>query len=178
MKDTLPRDLQAGGSNDVDAFYSRETLASIYERENNYPAAEALLRDADREADSALGASNRDGFTVKQILAANLLHQGKCAEALPLAREANERWKKDSSDSWQRFAAQSVLGEALVCTKDFSGAEPLLLSGYSGLKASVSHMPAHEKVQIKQAAERLASLYQEWNRPADAQKWRDTAAGS
>jgi serine/threonine protein kinase len=178
MKDTLPRDLQAGGSNDVDAFYSRETLASIYERENKYPAAEALLRDADREADGALGASNRDGFTVKQILAANLLHQGKCAEALPLAREANERWKKDKSDSWQRFASQSVLGEALVCTKDFSNAEPLLLNGYNGLKAHASRMPAHEKVQIRQAAERLASLYAAWNRPADAQKWRDTAAGA
>jgi eukaryotic-like serine/threonine-protein kinase len=178
MKDTLPRDLQAGGNNDVDAFYSRETLASIYERENKYPAAEALLREADREADTALGASNRDGFTVKQILAANLLHQGKCAEALPFAREANERWKNDRSDNWQRFAAQSVLGEGLVCTKDFSGAEPLLISGYNGLKDSVSRMPAHEKIQIRQAAERLASLYQEWNKPADAQKWRDSAAGS
>ena len=178
MKDTLAKTIQTDGSHSANAFFGREALARIYEKESKYSEAEALLRDADREADGALGASNRDGFTVKQILAANLLHQGKCAQALPYAREANARWKKDNSDTWRRFAAQSVLGEALVCMKDFSGAEPLLLNGYNGLKAHASRLPAYEKVQIKQAAERLAALYAAWNKPADAQKWRETAAGS
>jgi eukaryotic-like serine/threonine-protein kinase len=176
MKETLPRDVQAGDR--TDAYYSREALASIYERENKYPAAEALLRDADREADHALGTGNPDGLIAKLALAQNLLHQGKCDEALPLAQTLNDRWKAISVDNWHRFAAQSVLGEALLCKKNYAAAEPLLKNGYEGLKSNAAHMPAHERVQVKEAAERLAELYTARNQPAEAQKWRETAAQS
>jgi hypothetical protein len=176
MKDTLQKDIQTTGINSVGPFYSREALASIYERDNKYAEAESLLREAERNADHLLGASNPDGFAVKQLLGANLLHQGKCDEARPLLEEANRQWGKITSDNWRRFAAQSLLGEALVCQKDFAGAEPLLMAGYAGLKTEAPRMPAYEQVQIKRAAERVAQLYSAWNKPEQEEKWRATVA--
>jgi non-specific serine/threonine protein kinase/serine/threonine-protein kinase len=175
MKDTLQKDIRSA-SDSVSPFYSREALASIYERENKYAPAESLLREAERDADHLLGASNPDVFTVKQLLGENLLHQGKCDEARPFLEDANQGWGKAKSDSWRRFAAQSLLGEALVCKKDFARAEPLLMAGYNGLKAKMSQMPAYEQMQTKRAAERLAQLYSAWDKPEQEAKWRATVA--
>jgi hypothetical protein len=176
MKDTLQKDIQSTGSNSVGPFYSREALASIYERQNKYAEAETLLRDNERDADRLFGASNSDGFSVKQLLGANLLHQGKCDEATPFLEEANRQWEKITSDNWRRFSAQSLLGEAFLCKKDFAGAESLLIAGYTGLKAHATRMPAYEQVQIKRAADRIARLYSAWDKPEQEAKWRATVS--
>jgi hypothetical protein len=57
------------------------------------------------------------------------LSQRKFAEAEPLARKALEFNRKQQPDDWQRFRAESLLGESLAGQKRYVEAEPLLLLG-------------------------------------------------
>lgn len=177
-KDTLQKDIQHSGNDSVETLYTKEDLAWIYEHENKYPEAETLLRQVELVADRLFGASNPEAIFTKQLLAANLLHQGRCEQAAPFAEQANERWKSSASTDWRQFHAQSLLGAVLACRKDFAGAEGLLLSGYKGLKESAPRTPAIQRVQVKDAAGRLAELYTAWDKPDDAQKWREVSGQS
>jgi hypothetical protein len=93
-----------------------------------------------------------------------------------IPRRRKSRVGNSTSRSWRRFAAQSLLGEALLCKKEFARAEPLLMAGYNGLKSKMSHMPAYEQMQVKRAAERIAQLHSAWNKPEQEAKWRATVA--
>lgn len=176
LKDTLNRDIQAAGSADANTIFSRLDLVDVYEKQNRYPEAESLLRQADRDAGHAYSAGNPDALAPKQYLAENLLHQSKCDEALSVAQALNGGWKAQKSDNWHRFSAQSALGGALLCKKDYSAAEPLLTSAYNGLTAHASRIPAYDRYELTLTAGRLAELYSALNKPAETQKWREAAA--
>lgn len=175
-KDVLQKTIQSSGNDSVDIRYTRENLASIDEKQNKYPEAETLLRQVAQAAER-LPATNPDAILAKQMLGANLLHQGQCVQATPYLEGANQAWKNTTaSTDWRRFQAQSLLGAALTCNKDFAAAEPLLLSGYAGMKQAEPRMPAYQRDEIKKAADHLAELYAVWGKTDAAQKWRDTAA--
>ena len=174
LNDTLNRDIQA--SDAIDALLSRVDLAEVEEKQNKYSEAESLLRQADHEAPHAYGAGNPDALAPKNELAENLLHQGKCDDALSVAQTLNAGWKTISSDNWRRFSAQSALGGALLCQKNYEAAKPLLTSAYNGLKAHAMHIPAYDQYELTRTAGRLAQLYSEQNKTAEAQKWREASA--
>lgn len=73
--------------------------------------------------------------------------------------------------AWLTSATESLLGGALLGQKKYAEAEPLLLSGYAGLRA-VNSLPFAAEPHLSAAAERLNRLYEEWGKPAEAAKWR------
>ena len=66
-----------------------------------------------------------------------------------------------------------MLGGSLLGQKNYSGAEPLLLAGYEGMKAREAKIPPQGKVRLTEALERLVQLYDAWGKPDQAAVWRN-----
>ena len=57
--------------------------------------------------------------------------------------------------------------------KKYAQAEPLVLSGYQGMKERESKMPIGAKAFLKEDADRVVELYTAWGKPQKAAEWRE-----
>jgi eukaryotic-like serine/threonine-protein kinase len=88
-------------------------------------------------------------------------------------REGLAIQEKKQPDAWTTFNTQSILGVALLVQKKYADAEPLLRKGYEGLKQRAAQIPPQSKqVCLTRALERLVRLYDAWDRPEEAARWR------
>src|SRR5262249_9081657 len=95
-----------------------------------------------------------------------LLNLGKYADAEPLARERLALWQAKLPEGWKTFGAMSSLGAVLCEQKKYAEAEPLLISGYSGLKQRRDTLLAEGGDRMaQQALEFLWRLFKETERP-------------
>ncbi len=94
---------------------------------------------------------------------------GRPTEAEKLLREAVQLRATNMPEThFLRATANGALGEFLTAQKRFPEAEPLLLASYESLRKS----QATNSPRTKLALERLASLYQAWNKPEKATPYR------
>ena len=106
-----------------------------------------------------------------------LLVKGKFVEAESLARECLAIREKAIPDDWLTFNARSLLGGSLLGQRKYQAAEPLLLSGYEGLKQREDKIPDGVRLtRLKQSLQRLAQLDEETGRPEQAAEWRQKLA--
>jgi tetratricopeptide (TPR) repeat protein len=115
-----------------------------------------------------------------------LLGNGKFSEAEPTARECLTIFEKKLPDDWRTFNARSMLGGSLLGQKKYAEAEPLLLSGYEGLKQredKIAHasnpleawrFPEESQPWLKEAVRRLVQLYESTGRLDQAAEWKKT----
>ena len=154
---------EAIGINDPDTADCRNQLAVAY-------------RLAGRSADaSRLFDYNPNSTANASALAARglmLLFQKKPAEAELKLRECLTIRRKVQPDDFDTFDAMSMLGEALLDQKQFADAEPLLLSGYEGMKQRLDRIPSQDKPRLNKAIERLVKLYEAWGKNDEAMRWR------
>ena len=80
--------------------------------------------------------------------------------------------RKQRSDDWRRFRAESLLGASLAGQKNYGEAEPLLLEGYQGMVARKDHLVAWDRYHLYRAREWIIQLYQAWGKPKQAAEWR------
>ena len=80
--------------------------------------------------------------------------------------------EKTEPDAWTTFHTQSLLGGSLLGQKHYAAAEPLLLSGYEGMKAREAKIPPAGNPRLSEALERLVQLYDAWGKPEQAAAWR------
>jgi serine/threonine protein kinase/Tfp pilus assembly protein PilF len=109
---------------------------------------------------------------VLAALGANLLKQGRPAEAEPVLRTGLAIRCQEEPDSWTTFSTQALVGESLAGQKRYAEAEPLLVQGYEGMKQREARIPADRKVRMSETGERLIQLYDAWNKPEQAKAWR------
>jgi serine/threonine-protein kinase len=96
------------------------------------------------------------------------LRRGDHTGAEAVAREAVSILRSGLSDEHPLTAiAESRLGETLVAQRRLAEAEPLLLDGYRKLR-SISGFAERRQSAIR----RLADLYDAWERPAEADRYR------
>ncbi len=100
------------------------------------------------------------------------LVEGKFAEAEGLARECVALREREIPDDWRTFNARSMLGGALLGQKNYAEAEPLLRSGYKGMKQREGQIPPIGKPRLKEVLQRLVQLYEETGRLDQAAEWR------
>jgi eukaryotic-like serine/threonine-protein kinase len=105
-----------------------------------------------------------------------LLSAGEFAEAERLARECLAIRQKQIPDDWRTFNARSMLGGSLLGQKKYAEAEPLLVTGYEGMKQREAKIPAPGKPRLKEALQRLAQLYEETGQSEKAAEWRQKLA--
>jgi serine/threonine protein kinase len=110
------------------------------------------------------------------MLANARLSEGKFAEAEGPARECLTIREIQIPDDWRTFNARSMLGGSLLGQKNYAEAEPLLLSGYEGMKQREVKIPPEGKVRLNETLQRLAQLYEATKRPDQAVEWRKKLA--
>jgi hypothetical protein len=93
-----------------------------------------------------------------------------------MARECLAIRENKEPDNWPTFNTQSVLGGILTKQKKLADAEPLLLSGFKGLKQQEANLPAAGKVCLKNTLQRLVQLYEAMDRPDQAAEWKQKLA--
>ncbi|MEY2530068.1 MAG: eukaryotic-like serine/threonine-protein kinase, partial [Verrucomicrobiota bacterium] len=94
---------------------------------------------------------------------------GRVAEAEKLLREAvRVRAENVPETHFLRAAANGALGEFLTSQRRFAEAEPFLLGSYESLKTS----QAASSPRTRLALQRLANLYEAWNNPDQAARYR------
>jgi len=64
----------------------------------------------------------------------------------------------------------------LLSQKKLAEAEPLLRSGYNGMKAREAKIPAYGKSEFKNALERLVKLYEAKGDAAQTAEWKQKLA--
>ena len=77
-----------------------------------------------------------------------------------------------------RSTPSRLLGEALLEQKKYAEAEPLLLSGYEGMKQREDAIPPQDKPRLTRALERLVKLYEAWGKTGEGDEVAEgTGAG-
>jgi hypothetical protein len=94
---------------------------------------------------------------------------GRTAEAETLLREAVRiRAENMPETHFLRATTNGALGAFLTAQSRFSEAEPFLLSSYESLQKS----QAANSPRTRRARERIAKLYEDWDKPGDAALYR------
>ncbi len=148
---------------------SLNNLGLVLRSEGKPGQAELLYREALGMESDTMGLSRASTLN---NLAVVLREQGSPAEAEAMWRECLAIREKKIPDDWQCFSTRSRLGGALSEEKKYAEAEPLLLSGYEGMKQRESKISPQDKPRIKEALERLAQLYENTSRPTEAAEWK------
>jgi serine/threonine protein kinase len=147
-------------------------LLDAYVRASESAKAIKLLENTIAERRKAMpGESMRLTETLAQS-SLTLLELKVYAKAEPLLRECLAIREKYWPELWITFNTRSMLGGALLGQKKYAEAEPLLLSGYQGMKQRTKSIPAQGRARLPEAVDRLIDLYTATNRAGDAKKWK------
>jgi tetratricopeptide (TPR) repeat protein len=160
------------GPGHPDTLKSRTGLIKAYESLGRWVDAERLHRDA-----LALRrkTAKPEGPLLADELAdfgRNLFAQNKRSEAEPLLRECLAIRGQAAPDDWAHYDAMSLLGAALLSQGRYSEAEPLIVPGYEGMKERQSKIAVHDRSRLREAAERVVRLYEDWGKAERAAMWK------
>jgi hypothetical protein len=163
------------GLEDMETWSIVWNLGTLYAQMKKPEKGEPLLRelrDFQKEHGQADSLPLPYAMTL-QVLGTDLLQEHKWAEAESVLRECVAIFdQKEPKMMYNRFSAKSKLGGSLVGQKRYAEAEPYLLEGYQGLKMARDELQQRTQIHVLEAAERLVKLYDAWNKPDAAAKWR------
>ena len=151
-------------------------LADLLDQTGRGPEAEPLFRAGLDGVRQRFGADDPRTAGILAVRGLSLVRQGKWAEAEPILRECLAIREKVQPDEWTTFNTRSLLGGSLLGRKAYAEAEPLIVSGYEGLKAREAKIPPAGKPRFTDAAERVVNLYEEWGKKEKAAEWRTKLA--
>jgi serine/threonine protein kinase len=148
-------------------------LATVYADDGKLEQALALTNEQLEQA--------RRGTPVKSVRMSNalancgsrLLKFKAWSEAEPVLRECVAIRETNEPDSWRRFNACSMLGEALTHRQRFEEAEQLLLLGHEGLQRRSDKIPSkYRNERLTDSMRRLVALYQTLENEEGTSTWQ------
>ena len=148
-------------------------LANLLDQSGRGALAETMFLELLEQSRKQFGPADPRTAGALAQLSRNLIQQGKWLAAEPLLRECLALREKSQPDEWTTFNTRSVLGGSLLGQKKFAEAEPLIISGYEGMKAREAKIPPPGKPRLTDAAERVVKLYEAWGKKDKAAEWRD-----
>jgi non-specific serine/threonine protein kinase/serine/threonine-protein kinase len=163
------------GPEHPDTLASLGNLAAFLNGQRRYQEAAVLLTQAIDGRRRVLGADHPSTIVSLSNLAFSYEMLKDFARAETLYRDAIELHRRVSGDSHQRTSrVRANLSSMYVKQSRFSEAEPLALKSYEGLLEAFG--AGHESTVggIKD----LIRLYEAWDRPAAAERWRKVLAGA
>jgi eukaryotic-like serine/threonine-protein kinase len=164
------------GKDHPETLSSVSDLAAVLKAKGDYTGAEPLLRRAMETQERTLGKEHPNRLTSARNLVILLLLKHDDVKAEPLAREYLGLCEKLMPDQWKTFEARSLLGGSLLGQKRYADAEPLLLSGYEGMKQREEKIPFPSRTSLKEALQRLVQLYEAMGRTSQAGEWKQKLA--
>jgi tetratricopeptide (TPR) repeat protein len=150
----------------------RPALAAAYEAAGQFDRAEPYRREVVDECRRKFGPEDPRTAAAMAVLSLDLLRQEKWKEAEAILRQCRAIREKSQPDAWTTFNTRSQLGGSLLGQGDYAEAEPLILTGYEGMKAREATIPAAGKPRLDEAAEQVVRMYEAWGKPEKAAAWR------
>jgi non-specific serine/threonine protein kinase/serine/threonine-protein kinase len=147
-------------------------LARAYEEAGDEARAEPLFRKVLALREARRGPGHPHVAVTLDDLGQFLLQRKRYDEAEPLLRECLKIREEMLPDDWNCFHTQNLLGGSLLGQKKYDEAEPFLISGYEGMKARETRIPAQSRPRLKAACERVVQLYESTGRKEMATEWR------
>ncbi|UCG32036.1 MAG: serine/threonine protein kinase [Phycisphaerales bacterium] len=148
---------------------SLNNLGELLKLKGDFAAAESLYGEALAMRRRLLGDEHPAVATVLSNLAALLLAKGDYARAEPLLREAVGIFRNTRpGNDWKAAMTVSTLGSCLTALGRFDEAEPLVLESY----ATVNAVRGQRHEDTHKAMERVLALYEAWDKPEQAARWR------
>ena len=172
----LPRGREQLGEDHPSLRYGLETAISIHQHEGPPTILEALHRELAEFWRVHSGPESPQYSRQLVVYGSFLLDQHKPVEAGSVLRDGLLIREKTEADNWTTFNTRSLLGSSLLDQKNFVEAEPLLLSGYEGMKQRKKSIPPASQIRLADAQEWLARLYDEWGQPEKGDEWRKQMA--
>ena len=144
-------------------------LGTLYLLKGDYGKAEAESREALDLLRKDPGPAQSVSAKALATLGLVVTREGHAAEGEPSLREALAiRTKTVPLDSFLIPFTESALGECLTAQKRYAEAVPLLTDGYTGLIWKLGE----KDIRTVEARQRLAKLYDAWDKPEEALLFR------
>jgi len=103
----------------------------------------------------------------------SLLKRQKWVDAESVIRSCLRIREQKLPDDWRTFNTRSLMGASLLGQRKLHEAQPLLLTGYEGMKSREAMIPASLRpARLKEALERLVQLCEAWGKPEQAAEWK------
>jgi tetratricopeptide (TPR) repeat protein len=176
--------LRAAGNrkDDPHPLYASNRLAIVNRQAGQLREAHALFDEMLQVHGATLQADHPAIITARLGLGETLLLENNYGAASRILQEVLDITKSDLPTDWgeyddsSRFTTQSLLGAALAGQQNWEDAEPLLKSGYEGLRRNEDLLPIPVRFRVTQAAARLAQFYDATGQPGRATAIRAEAA--
>jgi non-specific serine/threonine protein kinase/serine/threonine-protein kinase len=153
-------------------------LSGLLEELKQYEEAEVWRRKWLAVVKDKEGAESVAYAEELMALGANLFLQEKHPDAEAALGECLAIRRKKAPDEWTTSYTDMVLGAALFGQRRYAEAEPHLLRGYEGLKQREAKMPLEQApLFLREARARLVQLYDSWEKPREAERWRQELKG-
>ena len=164
------------GAEHPDVADSLLNLGRVLQEARRVAEAEAAFREALAMRRKLIGDEHPQVANSLDYLACLLQTEGNLTEAEALYRECLAIREKKLPDDFYTFRTQARLGATLLGQKNYKAAEPLLLSGYAGMRGPEGKRAPHALSFLKEALQSLVQLYEETNRPEQAAEWKQKLA--
>jgi tetratricopeptide (TPR) repeat protein/predicted Ser/Thr protein kinase len=152
----------------VDAFL----LADIYAAQAKYVESERAFAQLLEMQRQVAGPESLAAFAAQAGLGWARFRQGRLTDAEMTVREALNGMTRVAPDAWERFSTASVLGATLAGQTRFAEAEPLLTSGYEGMRTRKPVNPnAASRFGTQEAGAAILKLYADWGNAARRAEW-------
>ena len=149
-----------------DALYNR---GNILFDQGKLPEAESCFRQALALRRRHPGSQNVD--VAMSSLATTLYLQQKFSEAEPLYRECLAMRETNCPNAWYTHYTRLRLGATLMGKRQFDQAEPLIFSGYEGMREREAGVRDRTKV-LTESIQDLIELFEATSRPEQVVEWK------
>ncbi len=171
-EDVVKRVIAAIGSDNPTTLTARNNLAATYQSAGRKDEAIAMLREVVPAAAKMFGPGHPNTIRVTNRLSGLYEQAGRWADGESLYRESLAVFEAKQPDHWGTFQARSLRGACLAGLKQYDKAEPLIVSGYEGMKSREASIPPADRPRLAEAAARVVRLYEGWGKPEKAEDWR------
>jgi serine/threonine protein kinase len=158
--------LRQGDPSDDVSLYSR---GNVFFDQGNLAEAEACFRQA--VAIRRKRSGGQDLEVALSALANTLRCQQRFSEAEPLFRECLASRDTNCPNAWYTHFTRLRLGATLMGKRKYEEAEPLLISGYEGMREHEGAIRERNKV-LAETLQNIVPLFEATSRPEQATDWR------
>jgi len=160
------------GDNDPETTTSLHNLRAVLWDLGKLPEAERLCEEQIAAVRAHSPVDEQKLADALAPLATTLVMEKKFSQAEPVARESLTIREAKSPEDWRTHSTRSLLGDCLLGQGKYLDAEPLLLTGYEGMKLREATIPTRSKQRLKETLQSLVQLYERTSRPDQAGEWK------
>jgi tetratricopeptide (TPR) repeat protein len=164
--------LRTAGESNSNTMIAMYSLGDVFAWQGKFTEAEDVFRQMLDAQQRNRGLETVQAARVIASVGWAQFQLRRLSEAESSLRQALEILDITAPDSWWKYNTRSMLGATLAAQRKYAEAEPLLLSGYEGLKQRKPDFVFRCQFTTQQAGEAIAKFYQDSGQPEKAVAWQ------